>query len=37
MARLGKRLLSAFIETTEDKKEESPDKGVGAGSECGGG
>ncbi|HMI59349.1 MAG TPA: hypothetical protein VK518_00530 [Puia sp.] len=30
MARLGKRLLSAFIETTEDKKEESPDKGMGA-------
>jgi len=32
MARLGKRLLSAFIETTEDKKEKSPEEGVGAAS-----
>jgi hypothetical protein len=27
MARLGKRLLSAFIETTEEKKEQSPEEG----------
>jgi hypothetical protein len=32
MARLGKRLLSAFIETTEDKKKKSPEEEVGAAS-----
>ena len=30
MARLGKRLLSAFIETTEEKKEKTSEEGVGA-------
>ena len=30
MARLGKRLLSAFIETSEDKKEKNPEEGAGA-------
>ncbi|HEY4286996.1 MAG TPA: hypothetical protein VGN00_07860 [Puia sp.] len=30
MTRLGKRLLSAFIETTEEKKEGSPGKGAAA-------
>ena len=38
MARLGKRLLSAFIETTEDKKEKNPEEGAagaGAGGEIG--
>jgi|GEM_PF-582728 len=30
MARLGKRLLSAFIETTEDKKGKDAEEGVGA-------
>jgi hypothetical protein len=28
MARLGKRLLSAFIETTEDKKDQNPEEGA---------
>ncbi len=34
MARLGKRLLSAFIETTEDKKGQSPEESGGTGGDA---